>query len=63
MAIHRLLPPLWSWCRSEKGDGISPEDLQLWDEDAADADPALKQKIRMSKVQQMVNEESSGDTW
>ena len=63
LAIHGLLPLIWGWCRSERGDAVSAEDVVLWDEDQADTSPAFKQKVRMSKVQVMLNDESSGVFW
>ena len=63
LAIHKLLPILWGWCRTDKADTAPAEDLCLWDEDSADIAPAMKQQVRMSKAQVLLNDEGSLVSW
>ncbi|OLP77380.1 hypothetical protein AK812_SmicGene42563, partial [Symbiodinium microadriaticum] len=61
VGIHGLFLSLWRFCRSDAGD-IALEDATVLDEDAPDSNPAFKQQIRMSKVQQILADSGAGKT-
>ena len=57
MAVHGLLATIWRCCMSEAAD--QADNITI-DEDDADGNPAAKQKVRMSKVQKMLDDHDAG---
>lgn len=62
LSIHNMLPKLWQFCLSSKAEELSKLDLQAMDEDSPDINPATRQKIRMTKVAELLEEENALDT-
>ena len=50
--IHRLLPIPWRMCRQDSADSV--EDLAAVHLDNPDLNPAMVQKVRVAKVEQLL---------
>ena len=61
LSIHRLLPQIWKFCLAFKAEELSKVELQNMDEDAPDVNPATRQKIRMTKVAELLESEDALD--
>ena len=58
LLVHRLWPHVWRTCQTDAAD-IKELLMAAMDADAADANPALQQKIRVKKVSEMLEAEDA----
>lgn len=59
LLIHNLLPYVWELSLSDKGQQIEEAQILQFDEDDPDLAPAFKQRIRASKVLQVISGENA----
>ena len=63
LLIHRLLVSIWTTCQSESADVMAQLFAAAMDADAADANPALRQRLRARKVAELLESEHAVVSW
>ena len=59
LIIHKLLPSVWRTCQADTADDLNTLMAAAMDADNADANPAVRQKLRVQKVAELLEGETA----